>query len=217
MPNMQKKSASTRASKTAPKSTRQTTKKAATKTTSRTTKKASALFPAPKKKSASRIATLYKGVAIGASVPSFRVASTGGREFTATDLKGKITILYFYPKDNTPGCTLEGHDFKARHNELQRLGAQVVGVSRDSLRSHESFKGKCGFPFELLSDENDQLGKIFDVIQMKKLYGRVFEGIERSTFVIGADGRLLREWRKVKVDGHADEVVQYIRDTVVAR
>jgi peroxiredoxin Q/BCP len=183
--------------------------------TRKKTSKKQALRPAAKKAKSkvSKVSTAptYKGVAIGAAVPSFEVAATSGRRVSAKDFNGKITILYFYPKDNTPGCTLEGHDFKAHASEMQRLGAQVFGVSRDSLKAHENFKAKCGFPFDLLSDDSDRLGKIFDVIQMKKLYGRVFEGIERSTFVIDASGRLQREWRRVRVAGHAAEVLDFIR------
>jgi peroxiredoxin Q/BCP len=156
--------------------------------------------------------TVYKGVALGQTIPEFRVEATSGQVYTAARLRGKITVLYFYPKDSTPGCTLEGHDFKARIAQFKKLNAQVLGVSRDSIASHEKFKAKCGFPFELLSDANDQLAKIFDVIQMKSLYGRKFEGIERSTFVIDADGRLRQEWRKVKVNGHAAEVLECIKN-----
>ncbi len=211
---MLKKQEKTKPKKTAGTPDKTTTRKTAS-TQKTTTKKTTAGKASTRKTAAAKAATktiVYRGVSLGAAVPPFSVPSTGGREFTPRDLKNRITILYFYPKDNTPGCTLEGHDFKARHGEIQKLGAQVVGVSRDSLKSHGNFKAKCGFPFELLSDAEDALGKIFDVIQMKKLYGRTFEGIERSTFVIDADGKLRKEWRRVRVDGHAAEVVAYIRD-----
>ena len=125
---------------------------------------------------------------------------------------GKRTVLYFYPKDNTPGCTLEGQDFKARHKDFMALNTQILGVSRDSVKSHEGFKSACGFPFELLADPGDVLGRMFDVIQIKSLYGRTFEGIERSTFLIDERGRLRHEWRKVKVDGHVEEVLNALSD-----
>lgn len=175
-------------------------KKVAKKVTKKSTTKAGKKGP-----------VTYKGPRPGDAIPAFSLAATSGRTVSERDLVGKITVLYFYPKDNTPGCTLEGHDFKARHSDFQRAGVQIFGVSRDSLKSHESFKAKCGFPFELLSDEKETLGKLFDVIQMKSLYGRSFVGIERSTFVIDNAGVLRREWRKVKVDGHAAEVLAYIR------
>ncbi len=172
-------------------------------------------------KSVSTAKTAYKGVGIGETVPAFEQiatsASGGPRTINQKDLRGNITVLYFYPKDNTPGCTLEGRDFKSRFNDLVRLGVQVLGVSRDSMKAHESFKSKCGFPFDLVADENQVLCKMFDVIQMKSLYGRKFEGIERSTFIIDASGKLQREWRKVKVDGHVDEVLQFIREDLVEK
>ncbi len=116
-------------------------------------------------------------------------------------------MLYFYPKDNTPGCTTEGADFRDLHPAFAKLGAVVAGVSRDSLKSHEGFKAKMEFPFELLSDADEKLCAQFDVIKMKNMYGKKVRGIERSTFLIGADGKLAREWRGVKVPGHAEEVL----------
>ncbi len=124
--------------------------------------------------------------------------------------KKKVVVLYFYPKDNTPGCTTEGLDFKKLHGAFEKLGCEIYGVSRDSMKSHAAFGEKCGFPFALLSDENSEICKAFDVIQMKSLYGRKFEGIERSTFVVGKDGTILAEWRKVKVDGHAKSVYDFV-------
>lgn len=144
---------------------------------------------------------------VGDRAPAVRGTSTldGGPE-----LKGKIVVLYFYPKDNTPGCTLEGRDFAKLYPAFRKLGAEVLGVSRDSLRSHEGFREKCSFPFHLIADEDESLCRAFDVMQMKKLYGREFRGVERSTFVISADGRLARAWRKVKVDGHARAVLEFV-------
>lgn len=120
-------------------------------------------------------------------------------------------VLYFYPKDNTPGCTTEGAAFRDLHAKFRRAGAVIVGVSRDSLRSHAGFKEKLGLPFELVSDPDEQLCTQFDVIRMKKMYGRDVRGIERSTFVIDREGRLAKAWRGVKVPGHADEVLAFVK------
>ena len=120
-------------------------------------------------------------------------------------------MLYFYPKDNTPGCTTEGADFAARHKEFKRLGVEVVGISRDSLKSHEGFKAKMKFPFELLADPDEKVCKAFGVMKDKNMYGRKVRGIERSTFVIDPKGMLAREWRGVKVPGHAEEVLNFVK------
>jgi len=120
-------------------------------------------------------------------------------------------VLYFYPKDNTPGCTMEGTQFRDLHKQFAKVGAVIVGVSRDSLKSHQSFKAKMAFPFELVSDAEEKLCTEFDVIKMKNMYGRKVRGIERSTFVIDAKGRLVREWRKVKVPGHAEDVLEAVK------
>jgi peroxiredoxin Q/BCP len=144
-------------------------------------------------------------------VPDFAGPATGGTTFRLLDHKGSAVVLYFYPKDSTPGCTREGADFRDRHNEFAKLGAVVVGVSRDSLKSHESFKARMGFPFELISDPDERLCTQFGVIKMKNMYGRQVRGIERSTFLIGRDGELVREWRGVKVPGHVEEVLTALR------
>lgn len=141
-------------------------------------------------------------------MPQFSGASTSGK--TLNQDAHKTVVLYFYPKDNTPGCTLEGQDFRRLYKDFQKAGAEIVGVSQDSISSHEKFKSKCDFPFELLSDENGSVCKAFDVIQMKNMYGREFEGIERSTFLI-QNGVIKKEWRKVKVDGHAKEVLDAVK------
>lgn len=137
---------------------------------------------------------------------------TGGRDFTPADLRGQWTVIYFYPKDSTPGCTTEGLDFRALYAEFQRLGAQVFGVSRDSLASHEKFACKQDFPFPLVSDTDELLCRAFDVIKEKNLYGKIGFGIERSTFLLNPQGEVVREWRKVKVAGHAAEVLEALRD-----
>lgn len=141
-------------------------------------------------------------------VKDFSAAATGDKTIRLKDLRGQNVILYFYPKDSTPGCTTEGRDFAELHAKLKRRKTIVLGVSRDSLASHEKFKAKQGFPFDLISDPDEKLCKQFDVIHEKTLYGRKFMGIVRSTFLIGSDGKLRAEWRKVKVKGHADEVFE---------
>jgi peroxiredoxin Q/BCP len=147
----------------------------------------------------------------GKAVKDFSLPSTGGGTFKLSDRRGKTLVIYFYPKDNTPGCTLEGADFRDRYREIVKAGADVVGVSRDSLKSHEGFKAKMKFPFELLSDADEQACAQFGVIKMKNMYGKKVRGIERSTFVITGDGAIAREWRGVKVRGHAQEVLDFVK------
>jgi peroxiredoxin Q/BCP len=149
-------------------------------------------------------------IEVGKRVPDFTAAATGGA-VTLSALKGKIVILYFYPKDNTPGCTTEGQDFAAAHAKFKKAGAVVYGVSRDSLKSHEGFKSKMVFPFELISDPDEALCSAFGVMKLKNMYGKQVRGIERSTFVIGADGKLAREWRGVRVPQHVDEVLACVQ------
>jgi len=136
--------------------------------------------------------------------------ATGGKEFRLSAVKSRRVILYFYPKDNTPGCTMEGTQFRDLHPGFVKAGAAVYGVSRDSLRSHENFKAKMGFPFELLSDESEKVCNQFGVIKMKNMYGKKVRGIERSTFVLDRDRVIRREWRGVKVPGHAQEVLDFV-------
>jgi len=149
-------------------------------------------------------------VAVGRKVPDFKAAATGG-EVTLSALKGSKVVLYFYPKDNTPGCTTQGGDFRDRFEAFRKAGAVVLGVSRDSLKSHEVFKTRHEFPFELISDPDEALCEQFGVIRMKNMYGKQVRGIERSTFVIDAGGKLAREWRGVKVPGHVEEVLEYVQ------
>ena len=146
---------------------------------------------------------------IGKKVADFSLPSTAGT-FKLSAQKGHPVVLYFYPKDSTPGCTTEGADFRDLHQSFTKLGAVVAGVSRDSLKSHESFKAKMEFPFELLSDADEALCMQFDVIRMKNMYGRQVRGIERSTFVIDGAGKLVQEWRRVKVPGHAQAVLDFV-------
>jgi len=147
---------------------------------------------------------------LGKKVTDFAAAATGG-PFKLSAQKGHPVVLYFYPKDNTPGCTTEGADFRDLHKQFTKLGAVIAGVSRDSVKSHEGFKAKMDFPFELISDDDEKLCAQFDVIKMKNMYGKQVRGIERSTFLIGPDGKLVREWRKVKVEGHAKEVLEAVK------
>lgn len=143
----------------------------------------------------------------GKKIADFTAPATGGCAFRLSDHTGKPVVLYFYPKDSTPGCTTEGAAFRDLHNAFAKLGTVIAGISRDSLKSHENFKAKMEFRFELISDADEMLCKEFGVIKMKNMYGRQVRGIERSTFLIGPDGKLVREWRGVKVPGHAAEVL----------
>lgn len=144
-------------------------------------------------------------------VADFTLPATGEKHFTLSAQRGKTVILYFYPKDSTPGCTTEAQQFRDRFAEFAAAGCTIAGVSRDSLRSHENFRTKQGLPFDLLSDADEALCTQFSVIKQKKLYGKEVRGIERSTFVIDGKGVLRREWRGVKVPGHAQEVLDYVK------
>ncbi|WP_086480745.1 peroxiredoxin [Oceanospirillum sanctuarii] len=147
-------------------------------------------------------------VELNQPVADFTAEATNETTVNLAALKGKNVVIYFYPKDNTPGCTTEGQDFRDHHAEFEAANTVVFGVSRDSLRVHTNFKAKHEFPFELISDPEEALCKHFDVIKLKKNYGREYMGIERSTFLINAEGVLVQEWRKVKVKGHAAEVLE---------
>ncbi len=150
-------------------------------------------------------------VSIGKKVKNFSLPATGDKTLSLDDFKGKNLVIYFYPKDSTPGCTQEGLDFKDLHAGFKRQNAVVLGISRDSIASHEKFKEKQGFPFDLISDPDETLCRKFDVIREKSLYGRKFMGVERSTFLIDTAGKLRAEWRKVKVKGHAGEVLERVK------
>ncbi len=150
-------------------------------------------------------------VAIGKKVKNFKLPATGDKTISLSDFKGKNVVLYFYPKDNTPGCTTEAQDFRDAKGRFTRAYAVILGVSRDSIRSHENFKTKQKLNFDLLSDENEELCTYFDVIKMKNMYGKKVRGIERSTFLIDGNGILRQEWRKVKVKGHVEEVLQAVK------
>ena len=150
------------------------------------------------------------GPALNRVVADFKAAATGNKTVRLKDLRGKKVVIYFYPKDSTPGCTTEGQDFRDLNAKFKRQNALILGVSRDSIASHDKFREKHDFPFDLLSDPDESLCRQFDVIKEKSLYGRKFLGIERSTFLIGEDGKLKAEWRKVKVKGHAQEVLETV-------
>ena len=150
-------------------------------------------------------------VKINTKVKKFKISATSELEINSIDLIGKNVVLYFYPKDNTPGCTQEGEDFRDLYKEFKKLKTEIYGISRDSLKSHEGFKTKYEYPFELISDPDEKLCNLFDVIKEKNMYGKKYMGIERSTFLINKDGRLSAEWRKVKVNGHAIEVLEEVK------
>lgn len=145
------------------------------------------------------------------TVPDFELSATSGITFKLSNHRGKTLVIYFYPKDNTPGCTTQGIQFRDSYQDFKTLNAEIFGISRDSLKSHENFKAKFGFPFELLADTEELACSIFGVIKMKNMYGKQVRGIERSTFIIDKSGQLLHEWRGVKVDGHAQEVLNFIK------
>lgn len=193
-----------------------TTKKAANKksaakkvskktATKKTAKKATAKITA----TSSGGSKVY-GITVGDELPEFATMATSNKQVTSSSLKGRKVVMYFYPRDNTPGCTLEGQDFRRLYQQFKKYNCEIFGVSQDSLQSHESFKSKCDFPFDLLLDEDGKICRAFDVIQMKNNYGKTYEGIERSTFVIDVNGQIAGERRKVKVEGHADAVLQFV-------
>lgn len=145
------------------------------------------------------------------AVPALSLPMTGEQTFDTQALAGTAYVLYFYPKDNTPGCTVEGSDFRDQHAAFAAAGVKVFGASRDSLKSHENFKAKMSFPFELVSDPDEMLCEAFGVMKMKNMYGKQVRGVERSTFVIDAKGQIVREWRGVKVPGHVSEVLAFVQ------
>lgn len=149
---------------------------------------------------------------IGNIVPNFEAKATGDKTIQLSDYRGKYVVLYFYPKDSTPGCTQEGQDFRDNIDKFTALDAVILGVSRDSLKSHENFKCKQEFPFDLISDNEETLCRLFDVIKMKNMYGKQVRGIERSTFLIDPLGVLVREWRKVSVKGHCEQVLLALQE-----
>lgn len=148
--------------------------------------------------------------ALHCQVPDFSAAMTGDKKFQLSDFAGKNLILYFYPKDNTPGCTTESIAFRELHEKFKAVNTEIVGISRDSLRSHEGFKTKLGLTFDLISDPDETVCNLFNVMKLKNMYGKQLRGIERSTFIIDGNGKLVKEWRGVKVAGHVDEVLEFV-------
>lgn len=193
------KSKSKAKAKPAPKTARKVTAKSAQAVTGKKLAKAAGTSP----KSARAV--------VGQPVPGWAAPATGDQIVSSDSLRGKNVVLYFYPKDKTPGCTIEGHDFTKLHKSFQDSNTEVYGISRDSMKLHESFKECEGYSIDLLSDEDETLCRIFDVIKMKNMYGKQVRGIERSTFVIDGAGRLVKEWRGVKVPGHAEEVLDFVK------
>jgi thioredoxin-dependent peroxiredoxin len=152
-------------------------------------------------------------VSLSATVPvaNFSAAMTSGKTFELEGRPAKYTVLYFYPKDSTPGCTTEAMSFRDYYDQFQALGTEIYGISRDSIKSHENFRSKLGLPFELISDPDEAVCKQFGVMKMKNMYGKQVRGVERSTFVFDASGRLVKEWRGVKVNDHVNEVLEFLK------
>ena len=148
----------------------------------------------------------------GKKCPNFNGQCTSGLVLSNKDFIGKNLVVYFYPKDSTPGCTTEGQDFRDNYKKFKDFNTEIIGVSRDSIKSHENFKLKQSFPFELLSDHDEKMCKTFDVMKMKSMYGREYIGVDRSTFLISSESKIIREWRSVKVKGHVDEVLEEVKN-----
>ena len=150
-------------------------------------------------------------IKINRKINKFKASATSEQEIDSQNLIGQNYVIYFYPKDNTPGCTQEGEDFRDLYKEFKKLKTEIYGVSRETLKSHEGFKAKFNYPFELISDPDEKLCKLFGVMKEKSMYGKKYIGIERSTFLIDKEGKLSAEWRKVKVPGHVDEVLEAVK------
>ena len=149
---------------------------------------------------------------LGKKTPKFKAECTSNKILSNEDFIGKNLVIYFYPKDSTPGCTTEGQEFRDQYKIFKKYNTDIIGVSRDSIKSHENFKLKQSFPFELLSDPDEKVCKAFDVMKLKSMYGREYIGVDRSTFIINEKGKVVREWRSVKVKGHVDEVLEAIKE-----
>lgn len=189
------------------------TAKSAKRPTKKITVKAKKMTPktTTSKPMATRAPKATPGLTLGQPVPEIALEATGSKTINLSQLKGKNVVLYFYPKDATPGCTIEGHDFTRLHNEFKAIDTEVYGVSRDSLDSHEKFKTKECYSIDLISDPEEKLCRTFNVIKLKNMYGKEVMGIERSTFFINKEGKLVKEWRGVSVPGHAEEVLQFAK------
>ena len=150
----------------------------------------------------------------GKKCPSFKAEATNNQTLSNASFVGKNLVVFFYPKDSTPGCTIEGQEFRDNYKEFKKMNTEILGVSRESIKSHENFKLKQNFPFELLSDPDEKVCKAFDVMKLKSMYGREYMGVDRSTFIIDEKGKIQTEWRGVKVKGHVQEVLEAVRDLV---
>ena len=148
---------------------------------------------------------------LGKKCPKFTAESTGSKNISSEDFLGKNLVIYFYPKDSTPGCTTEGQEFRDAYKQFKSSNTEILGVSRDSIKSHENFKAKQEFAFDLLSDPDEKVCKAFDVMKLKSMYGREYIGVDRSTFIINTEGKVINEWRAVKVKGHVEEVLEVIK------
>ena len=149
---------------------------------------------------------------LGKNCPKFKAECTSNKILSNNDFEGQNLVIYFYPKDSTPGCTTEGQEFRDQYKLFKKYNTEIIGVSRDSIKSHENFKLKQSFPFELLSDPDEKVCKAFDVMKLKSMYGREYIGVDRSTFLINAIGKVVKEWRSVKVKGHVDEVLEAVKE-----
>lgn len=149
---------------------------------------------------------------LGKNCPKFKAECTSNKILSNNDFEGQNLVIYFYPKDSTPGCTTEGQEFRDQYKLFKKYNTEIIGVSRDSIKSHENFKLKQSFPFELLSDPDEKVCKAFDVMKLKSMYGREYIGVDRSTFLINAKGKVVKEWRSVKVKGHVDEVLEAVKE-----
>ena len=149
---------------------------------------------------------------LGKNCPKFKAECTSNKILSNNDFEGQNLVIYFYPKDSTPGCTTEGQEFRDQYKLFKKYNTEIIGVSRDSIKSHENFKLKQSFPFELLSDPDEKVCKAFDVMKLKSMYGREYIGVDRSTFLINAKGKVVKEWRSVKVKGHVGEVLEAVKE-----
>ena len=152
-----------------------------------------------------------ENINLNGKVPNFELEGTNNLSFNLSSFLGKYIVIYFYPKDSTPGCTNEGIDFTENINKFKKMNVEIFGISRDTIKSHENFKAKYNFPFELLSDPQEIACNLFNVIKMKNMYGKKIRGIERSTFLISPEGNLINEWRGVKVNGHIEEILEVLK------
>ena len=148
----------------------------------------------------------------GKKCPKFKAECTSNITYSNKDFEGKNLVIYFYPKDSTPGCTTEGQEFRDNYKQFKKFNTEILGVSRDTIKSHENFKNKQLFPFELLSDSDEKVCKAFDVMKLKSMYGREYIGIDRSTFLINKNGKVIKEWRSVKINGHVQEVLDAVKE-----